>query len=103
MSFFTVYGYPAAVDEVQLVPELFRQVKYVVDQTEERGMVVLTGSQTYQLMQGVSESLAGRVGILEMSGLSLRELSGNMGKGAFVPSSLAGMPRVFISAWSCRS
>ena len=94
MSFFTVYGYPAAVDEVQLVPELFRQVKYVVDQTEERGMVVLTGSQTYQLMQGVSESLAGRVGILEMSGLSLRELSGNLGKGAFVPSSLAGTPRV---------
>ena len=94
LSFFSTYGYPAAVDEAQLVPELFRQVKYTVDQSEERGMVVLTGSQTYQLMQGVSESLAGRVGILEMSGLSLRELAGSIGKGAFVPVALSETTQV---------
>jgi len=39
---------------------------------------VLTGSQTYELMRGVSESLAGRIGILEMAGLSLRELVGGL-------------------------
>ena len=94
MAFFSTFGYPAAVDEVQLVPELFRQVKYVVDQSDDRGMVILTGSQTFQLMQGVSESLAGRVGILEMSGISLRELSGACGKGPFVPRPLSETSRV---------
>ena len=43
---------------------------------------MLTGSQTFQLMQGVSESLAGRVAILEMTGMSLRELTGCGGEGS---------------------
>ena len=75
-----------AVDEVQRVPELFQQVKFLVDQSPEAGRVVLTGSQTFQLMQGVSESLAGRVAILEMTGMSLRELTGCGGRGPYVPS-----------------
>ena len=93
MSFFVTYGYPAAIDEVQLAPELFHQVKYTVDQSDDYGVVILTGSQTYQLMQGVSESLAGRVGILEMSGLSLRELAGSIGGGPFVPAALSATTR----------
>lgn len=68
---------PLIIDEVQRVPELFSPIKWVVDQSEEKGRIVLTGSQTYHLMKGVSESLAGRIRILEMPGLSLRELSGN--------------------------
>ena len=59
------------------MPELFSPIKWIVDQSEEKGRIVLTGSQTYHLMKGVSESLAGRIRILEMPGLSLRELSGN--------------------------
>ena len=47
---------------------------------------MLTGSQTFHLMQGVSESLAGRVAILEMTGMSLRELTGCGGRGPYVPS-----------------
>jgi len=84
--FFDANRLPVAVDEVQRVPELFQQVKFLVDQSPETGRVVLTGSQTFQLMQGVSESLAGRVAILEMTGMSLRELTGCGGRGPYVPS-----------------
>lgn len=56
---------------------LFQATKFIVDQFSDYGQVVLTGSQTYQLMKGVSESLADRIGILEMSGLSVRELIGD--------------------------
>lgn len=62
---------------LQRAPEFFSPVKWVVDQSEERDRIVLTGSQTYHLMKGVSESLAGRMRVLEMPGLSLRGLSGN--------------------------
>ena len=84
--FFDANRLPVAVDEVQRVPGLFQQVKFLVDQSPEAGRVVLTGSQTFQLMQGVSESLAGRVAILEMTGMSLRELTGCGGRGPYVPS-----------------
>ena len=75
--FFESKTLPLIIDEVQRVPELFSPIKWIVDQSKEKGRIVLTGSQTYHLMKGVSESLAGRVRILEMPGLSLRELSGN--------------------------
>ena len=75
--FFESKTLPLIIDEVQRVPELFSPVKWVVDQSEEKGRIVLTGSQTFHLMKGVSESLAGRIRILEMPGLSLRELSSN--------------------------
>ena len=84
--FFDANRLPVAVDEVQRVPGLFQQVKFLVDQSPEAGCVVLTGSQTFHLMQGVSESLAGRVAILEMTGMSLRELTGCRGRGPYVPS-----------------
>ncbi len=79
---------PIIIDEVQQAPDLFRQTKLVVDAIESYGSVVLTGSQTYHLMQGVSESLAGRVGILELPALSLREVSGHTGTGPYVPKQL---------------
>ena len=74
--FFESKSLPLIIDEIQHAPELFSSVKWVVDQTEEKGRIILTGSQTYHLMKGVSESLAGRVRILQMPGLSLRELLG---------------------------
>lgn len=69
---------PLIIDEVQRVPDLFPTIKFVVDKTAKRGQIVLTGSQAYHLMKGVSESLAGRIRILELSGLSLRELTGHV-------------------------
>ena len=71
--FFDSHDLPLIIDEVQRAPELFSPVKWIVDQSDQRGRIVLTGSQTYHLMKGVSESLAGRIRILEMSSLSLRE------------------------------
>ena len=91
MSFFSVYPLPTVVGEVQHAPSLFRQIKFVVDQSDAKGSIVLTGSQTYRLMHGVSESLAGRVGVLEMSGLSLRELSGSPKSEGYVPLAFADL------------
>lgn len=76
---------PVIIDEVQKAPELLDEIKAVVDEDEETGRYVLTGSQTYGLTRGARESLAGRVGILRMSGLSVRELSGSDRVGPHVP------------------
>lgn len=62
------------IDEVQYCPELFIEIKRIVDQYEDTGQFILTRSQTFALMQNVSESLAGRVGILELKPLSTREI-----------------------------
>ena len=71
--FFKNHSLPVVIDEVQYAPELFRYIKFLVDKSDAKGQICLTGSQTYSLMQNVSESLAGRIGILELQGLSLRE------------------------------
>lgn len=76
--FFDSKRLPLIIDEVQRAPELFSTVKWLVDQSDEKGRIVLTGSQTYHLMKGISESLAGRIRILEMPALSLRELTHNV-------------------------
>ena len=89
--FFQTRELPLIIDEIQRVPSLFQAVKWLVDQSDERGAIVLTGAQTYELMRGVSESLAGRIGILEMSGMSLREIAGAAGGGGrYVPSAVTG-------------
>ena len=84
--FFESKELPLIIDEVQRVPELFSSVKWIVDQSDEKGRIVLTGSQTYHLMKGVSESLAGRIRILELPPLSLRELLASCDKtGPYIP------------------
>jgi predicted AAA+ superfamily ATPase len=75
LLFFRSHELPLIIDEVQKAPQLFSTVKYLVDQSDAKGTVVLTGSQTYHLMKGVSESLAGRIRIIKMAGLSLREIT----------------------------
>lgn len=65
---------PLMIDEVQKCPSIFSKLKIVLDNTDEYGNFYLTGSQKLQLMEGVSESLAGRVSIVELEGLSLREI-----------------------------
>lgn len=64
---------PLLIDEVQYAPEIFRYIKIIVDQNKVKGSFVLTGSQAFELMKGVSESLAGRMAIIELQGFSLRE------------------------------
>ena len=91
MSFFSVYPLPTVVDEVRHAPSFFRQVKFVVDQPDAKGPIVLTGSQDNRLMHGVSESLAGRVSALEISGRSPRELSGSPKREGHIPLALADL------------
>ncbi|HBC84377.1 MAG TPA: ATPase [Clostridiales bacterium] len=65
---------PIIIDEIQYAPELLRNIKMIVDSSEEKAMFYLTGSQKFNLMKDVSESLAGRIGIINLLGLSLREI-----------------------------
>lgn len=73
--FLESHGTPLVIDEVQYAPELFRQIKIHVDKNRQKyGQYLMTGSQKFSLMKGVSESLAGRVSILNLHTLSAREL-----------------------------
>ncbi len=65
------YPPPVLIDEVQYAPALFRALKHSIEQRRgENGLFVLTGSQSFPLMQAVSESLAGRAAIVPLLGLS---------------------------------
>ena len=77
---------PVVMDEVQYVPELFRQIKMACDATEERGLFTLSGSLPLLLMKNASESLSGRVCVLELLGLSLREIQGDPFSAPFLPT-----------------
>ena len=76
--FFQTYKPPILIDEVQKAPELFEQIKVLCDENEKKGLIWLTGSQQYEMMKHVRETLAGRIGILELYGLSQREKAGVM-------------------------
>jgi predicted AAA+ superfamily ATPase len=65
---------PVIIDEVQYAPELFTYIKIYADKAKKDGLFWLTGSQKYHLMQGIQESLAGRVAILDMLGFSYKEI-----------------------------
>lgn len=65
---------PIIIDEIQYAPNLLRYIKIEVDGSDKKAQFYLTGSQQFELMQGVNESLAGRIGIVNLLGLSLREI-----------------------------
>jgi len=67
---------PVLIDEIQYAPELLPHIKMIVDRNRKPSQFWLTGSQQFHLMRNVSESLAGRVGIIELLGLSRRECRG---------------------------
>ncbi|MDR2395750.1 MAG: ATP-binding protein [Endomicrobium sp.] len=73
-GFLEEYSPPVCIDEIQYAPELFSYIKMIVDSSNKYGRIWLTGSQSFNMMQGVTESLAGRVAILNMFGFSLYEL-----------------------------
>lgn len=74
--FLQLHKPPVLIDEVQYAPELFTYIKINVDKNHEPGAFWLTGSQVFKLMQGVQESLAGRVAVLSLTSLSQAEISG---------------------------
>ena len=107
-------NYPGKViiDEIQYAPELFSYIKLDVDNSNVKGKYWLTGSQKFSLMKNVTESLAGRVAILEMSSLSYVEKN-NIKSSEFDPTNIkmrkfvdsndifenifsGGMPELFV-------
>ena len=72
--FFQLYQPPLLIDEVQYAPELFPYIKIMVDERHQPGHFWLTGSQLFKMMEGVQESLAGRVALLHLSPLSQSEI-----------------------------
>lgn len=77
--FFETYGSPLLIDEFQRVPSILLEMKRIVDQRameghDNNGMYWLTGSQKFKMMKDVSDSLAGRVAVFDLSSLSTAEL-----------------------------
>jgi len=72
-TFLSRFPPPLLIDEVQYAPLLLRHLKVVVDQAKLPQRFILTGSQRFPLMKGISESLAGRAAIIELETLSYRE------------------------------
>jgi predicted AAA+ superfamily ATPase len=93
---------PVFVDEVQYAPDLFPQIKMIVDdaiykrltddsaenetENEKTTLFYMSGSQQFQMMQNVTESLAGRIGIINIAGLSMREIMGVDFTRPFIPT-----------------
>lgn len=78
---------PILIDEVQYAPNLFSYIKIYVDKHKgEKGLFLLTGSQKFVLMKGVQETLAGRVAILDLLGLSSAEKNQTPDVAPFLPT-----------------
>ncbi|HAJ80029.1 MAG TPA: ATPase [Fibrobacteres bacterium] len=84
--FFQRFKPPVLIDEIQYAPQLLPYIKMAVDNDRTQGQFWLAGSQKFHLMKGVSESLAGRVGILNLLGFSMRELEGDSSAAPFLPT-----------------
>ncbi len=77
---------PVLIDEIQYAPQLLAHIKMAVDSEKEPGRFWLTGSQQFHLMKGVTESLAGRVGVLNLLGFSEREIRNDPFREPFLPT-----------------
>lgn len=75
-AFLQRFTKPVIFDEIQYASPLFRALKASIDADRDmKGRYLLTGSQTFELMKGVSDSLAGRIGIMRLETLSAREIA----------------------------
>ena len=92
--FLEEHPYPLLIDEAQYAPNLFTYLKMKVDEVEEYGMYWLTGSQQFHLMKKASESLAGRVGIINLNSFTYSEIKQNTNKTLFDPTDLKKAPPI---------
>ncbi len=82
--FFQIFKTPIFIDEVQYAPELFTYIKIMIDQNHQAGEFWLTGSQVFKMMQGVQESMAGRVAVLHLASLSQNEIYNSTANQPFI-------------------
>ncbi|HEY5466110.1 MAG TPA: ATP-binding protein [Clostridia bacterium] len=85
-TFFKNTPPPVFVDEIQYAPNLFPYIKMIIDADHKKGQFYLSDSQRFVMMKNVSESLAGRLGIMELLSLSLREIQGVTFSDPFLPT-----------------
>lgn len=85
-TFFKNTPPPIFVDEIQYAPNLFPYIKMMIDSEHKMGQFYMSGSQRFLMMKDVTESLAGRLGLIELPGLSLREINGVAFDEPFIPT-----------------
>lgn len=85
-TFFKDYPPPVFIDEIQKAPELFPYIKLILDREQKKGQFYLCGSQQLRMMKNVSESLAGRIGLITLLGFSLRETHEVSFDSPFIPT-----------------
>lgn len=88
---------PILIEEVQYAPALFSYIKINVDNSNLKGQYWLTGSQQFHLMKNASESLAGRVGIVNLNSFTYSEIVKNENKEIFVPSDFKNSQRISVN------
>ncbi len=75
IGFLKKYPEGAVIDEVQRVPELFSYIQVIVDEVQQMGMFILTGSSQFNLLSSITQSLAGRTALCKLLPFSISELS----------------------------
>ena len=85
-TFFKDNPPPVFVDEIQYAANLFPHIKIILDRDKKKGQFFLSGSQQFHMMKNITESLAGRLGIVSLPGLSLRELHNSFFYEPFIPT-----------------
>ena len=85
-EFFARFEPPVFIDEIQYAPSLFPYIKIYIDKTGAKGAFVMSGSQRYEMASGITESLAGRINLIDLYGLSMREILDDDFRGAFLPT-----------------
>lgn len=85
-GFIESFDRPLFIEEVQECPQLLSSVKDVLDNIDGYGNYVFSGSQKWSLMEGLSDLLSGMVGIIELAGLSMREINNISFNQPFLPT-----------------
>jgi len=65
----------AIIDEIQRLPELLSYIQVIVDEKKENGLFIISGSQQFNLLEGITQSLAGRTAILKLMPFSIKEIA----------------------------
>ena len=84
-NFLENFKLPLIIDEIQNSPVIFNYIKILCDKLKKKGIIYMSGSQQFKMMKNVSESLTGRVGILNLPPISLREIKSDQFDTPFLP------------------
>ncbi len=96
-GFIKSFDLPVAIDEIQRAPDLLRAIKKSIDENRKPGRFLLTGSANIFSYPGVSESLAGRVDVIHIEGLSLGEILRRKDPSSFITDLFSGVEALELS------